>query len=358
MISPSDSPEIKELARSLGVIAEDPFRGTISACVAMVERWIEQSGGFGAAGLRNVEAFQRFVTSRLSLAIEEIHSESDFDRLTDFYARERGEYVFAGLRARFDDGDNEAFGALIRRCNLNHDSEERYVAVVDCRGDKYARRYFTRWHEIAHRMTTHSDSICDELEFEGEAIEVLMDAIASELGFFEPYLKPAVETVFGSENWLTFEMIEQIICNVFPEASFQSTLFACMRSSPMPMVYVELVGDPLVFTKILPNQAAQADGLLYCSRNRHPDWIQGVGSITPQVTPLALGAKPTAGSVFHRVAGRELLCQEIEHHSMDLLAMRGSDESGVRNGQTRLHEMLTHVEARRVPGKVIGLLQY
>ncbi len=357
MISPSDSPEIKELARSLGVIAEDPFRGTISACVAMVERWIEQSGGFDVAGLRNVEAFQRFVTSRLSLAIEEIHSESDFDRLTDYYARERGEFVFAGLRARFDDGDNETFGALIRRCNLSHDAEMRYVAVVDCRGDKYARRYFTRWHEIAHRMTTHSDALADELEYEGEAIEVLMDAIASELGFFEPFLKPAVETVFGSENWLTFEMIEQIICKVFPEASFQSTLFACMRSSSMPMVYVELAGDPLVFTKILPNLAAQADGLLYCSRNRHPDWNQ-VGSISPQVTPLALGAKPSAGSVFHRVAGRDLLCEEIEHHSIDLLAMRQSGELGVRNGQTRLREMLTHVEARHVPGKVIGLLQY
>lgn len=358
MISPSDSPEIKELARSLGVIAEDPFRGTISACVAMVERWIEQSGGFGKSGLNSVDAFQRLVTSRLSLAIEEIHSESDFDRLTSFYAMERGEFVFAGLRARFDDGDNETFGALIRRCNLGHESEERYVAVIDCRGDKYARRYFTRWHEIAHRMTTHSDALGDELEFEGEAIEVLMDAIASELGFFETFLKPAIETVFGSENWLTFEMIEQIICKVFPEASFQSTLFACMRSSAMPMVYVELAGDPLVFTKILPNQAAQADGLLYCSRNKHPDWIHSDRSLTPQVTPLALGAKPSGGSVFHRVAGRDLLSEEIEHHSMDLLAMRQSVESGVRDGYTRLREMLTHVEARHVPGKVIGLLQY
>ena len=126
----------------------------------------------------------------------------------------------------------------------------------------------------------------------------------------------------------------------------------------MPMVYVELAGDPLVFTKILPNQAAQADGLLYCSRNKHPDRIHSDRSLTPQVTPLALGAKPSGGSVFHRVAGRDLLSEEIEHHSMDLLAMRQSVESGVRDGYTRLREMLTHVEARHVPGKVIGLLQY
>lgn len=358
MISPSNSPEIKELARSLGVIAEDPFRGTISACVAMVERWVEQSGGFGGSGICDVEVFQRLVASRLSLAIEEIYSESDFDRLSDYYAKDRGEYVFAGLRARFDDCDNEAFGALIRRCNLSHEGEERYVAVIDCRGEKYARRYFTRWHEIAHRMTTHSDTICGELEFEGESVEMLMDSIASELGFFEPFLKPAVESVFGSENWLTFSMIEQIIEKVFPEASFQSTLFACMRSSSMPMVYVELTGDPLVFSKILPNQSAQADGLLYCSRNKHPELVQDASRQSSQVTPLALGAKPSEGSVFHRVAGRELLSEEIEHHSMDLLAMREVGGVSVRVGHNPLREMLTHVEARHVPGKVIGLLQY
>ncbi len=366
MINEESSPELVQLARALGVVSNDPFQGTVATCLAMVESWVEQSGGIGPSGISNAAEFQRLLTHRLALAIEEIHSEEDFDRLTDFYARQRGEYVFAGLRARFDnedcDGDEATFGVLIRRRNALPEDTDKFVAVVDCRGEKHARRYFTRWHEIAHRMTTHSDCVDDGEEYQGELIEVLMDAIASELGFFEPFLQTAVHNVFGSENWLTFEMIERIIDDVFPEASFQSTLFACMRSSPMPMVYVELDGHPLAFKKIIPNKAAQADGLLYRSRTKHTQDLEQNTPAKPHVTQLALGALPAEGSVFHRVSQRPLLSEEIEHLSMDLLAMRqgmqmNSTESG-SEARKRLHEILTHAQARHVPGKIIGLLQY
>jgi hypothetical protein len=157
-------------------------------------------------------------------------------------------------------------------------------------------------------------------------------------------------------------MIERIIESVFPEASFQSTLFACMRISRLPMVYVELGGEPLRFFKIIPNQVAQLDGLLYSSSQRHPSESVEESEIPRTKTRLVIGAEPSEGSVFHRVLERGLLSDEIEHLSMDLLAMRdvASDRANGRPIATRedLREMLTHVEARRVPGKVIGLLQY
>ena len=251
---------------------------------------------------------------------------------------------------------------MIRRRNVSWDAKDKFVAVVDCRGEKYARRYFTRWHEIAHRLTTHCDQLEGQWEYSCETIEVLMDAIASELGFYEPFLKSAIENVRGSENWCTFAMIERIIESVFPEASFQSTLFACMRISKLPMVYVELGVEPLRFLKIIPNQVAQADGLLYSSSQRHPRESLKENASSRTTTRLVIGAEPAEGSVFHRVLERELLSDEIEHLSMDLLAMRdvASDrayESPVAARQD-LREMLTHAEARRVPGKVIGLLQY
>ena len=65
--------------------------------------------------------------------------------------------MFATMRIKFDDSENPTYGALVRRKNTTPDDLDRWVAVIDCRGDKLARRFFTRWHEIAHRLTTHAD---------------------------------------------------------------------------------------------------------------------------------------------------------------------------------------------------------
>ncbi|HJZ56574.1 MAG TPA: hypothetical protein VKE74_16530, partial [Gemmataceae bacterium] len=78
----------------------------------------------------------------------------DFDRIKAKYARAKKDPVFATMRLRFDDAENPTYGALVKRKNAGPDAPDRYVAVIDCRGNKLARRFFTRWHEIAHRLTT------------------------------------------------------------------------------------------------------------------------------------------------------------------------------------------------------------
>ena len=61
------------------------------------------------------------------------------------------------------------------------------MAVIDCRGGKLARRFFTRWHEIAHRLTTHADRGDEEPAYRSEhdPIERMMDEIAGHVGFYE-----------------------------------------------------------------------------------------------------------------------------------------------------------------------------
>ncbi len=46
----------------------------------------------------------------------------------------------------------ETFGITIKR-HCREEWEPLYVAVIDCRGDKGARVYYTKWHEIAHVLT-------------------------------------------------------------------------------------------------------------------------------------------------------------------------------------------------------------
>src|SRR5262245_31868122 len=139
------APEITDLARELGVGAGAPVDGILDHCRRQIDGWVAEAGG-----VANIDALESLVTSRLQMVFEEIRSDEDFDRLTQIYAREKREFVFATMRPKFDDDANPIFGALVLRRNATADSPDRYVAVIDCRGNKLARRFFTRWHEIAH----------------------------------------------------------------------------------------------------------------------------------------------------------------------------------------------------------------
>ena len=104
-----------------------------------------------------------------------------------------------------------------------------------------ARRFFTRWHEIAHRLTTHADRRRTEPAYRSEhdPIERLMDEIAGHVGFYGPIFDPAFRAAHGGKALLTFETVEAVIDGGFPDASFQATLFACTRKLPTPVIYLE-----------------------------------------------------------------------------------------------------------------------
>jgi hypothetical protein len=166
--------------------------------------------------------------------------------------------------------------------------------VIDCRGYKLARRFFTRWHEVAHRLTTHAEGGETEPGFRGEhdPIERLMDEIAAHVGFYEPIFAPAFVQASGGNRLLTFGTVEWVIERAFPVASFQATLFACTRRLPTPVLYLEAalahkkdvkrrMATPSMFgndpppgelraVKVIPNPAAQEDGFFIPTNMRVP----------------------------------------------------------------------------------------
>jgi hypothetical protein len=198
------------------------------------------------------------------------------------------------MRSKFDDEANPTFGALVLRRNAGADSSDRYVAVIDCRGSKMARRFFTRWHEIAHRLTTHADGGATEPGYRSEhdPIERMMDEIAGHVGFYEPIFAPAFRQASEGKMLLTFGTVEAIISGSFPAASFQATLFACARRLTTPVVYLEAtlnhkkevkrrLQTPSMFgnapppgelraVKVIPNKAAQEDGFTIPTNMRVP----------------------------------------------------------------------------------------
>jgi hypothetical protein len=337
------APEIHNLATELGVGGAAPVEGILNHCRRRIDGWVAESGG-----VSNIEALESLVTQRLQMVFEEIKTDEDWDRLKEVYARGKKEFVFGGIRSKFDDDDNLTYGALVERRNAGADDPDRYVAVIDCRGSKLARRFFTRWHEVAHRLTTHADGGETEpcYRSERDPIERMMDEIAGHIGFYGPIFAPAFLEAAGGNRLLTFRTVEGVIERAFPTASFQATLFACNRRLSTPVVYLEAaLGDgkdlnremampslcaeepspgELLAVKVIPNKAAQEEGFFIPANMRVP-----------------------ADSVIHRLFEAEPLTDGDGKEDLSQWESQGK----------MLEERAVFVEARKVPDRVIAIVQ-
>jgi hypothetical protein len=280
--------EIADLAAMLGLgSAGDPVDAILRHCRSRIDGWVAQAGG-----VRDIRQLEALVTGNLQMVFEEVRSDADFDRIKDQYAKAKKDPVFATMRLKFEDGDNPTYGALVKRKNAGLNASDRYVAVIDCRGSKLARRFFTKWHEIAHRLTTDADE--PQYRSEHDPIERLMDEIAGHVGFYGPLYDRAFKGAHGGKTLLTFETVQSVIDRGFAEASFQATLNACTRRLPTPVIYLEAAlghkkaikeeiedDSPRLFAfeepppelravRVVANEAAQAEGFVIPQNMRVP----------------------------------------------------------------------------------------
>jgi hypothetical protein len=337
------APEILDLAEQLGVSAAAPVDGILDFCRCRIDGWVAESRGVTTIG-----QLEALVTRKLQMVFEEIRADADFARITDQYARVKKDPVFATMRFRFDDAENQTFGALVKRKNAGPDAPDRYVAVLDCRGSKLARRFFTRWHEIAHRLTTHADQGATEPAYRSEhdPIERMMDEIAGHVGFYDPLFQPAYQQASFGKPHLTFGTVEAIINEAFPAASFQATLFACARRLTTPVVYLEatlahkkevkrrlqtpsMFGDDpppgeLRAVKVIPNKAAQDEGFTIPTNMRVPP-----------------------GTVIYRLFNAETLTDDDGKEDMSQWETKGKT----------LERRAVAVEGRKVADRVIAIVQ-
>jgi len=135
-------PDVVALAGELGLRGE-PVEAVVRFCEERIGCWAADVGG-----VESVAALERLVAHRLRLAFEEVCSDDGLERTIAKYVAQR-EYVFATLR---DELGPTTFGLTIKRKHRRPESGDRYVAVIDCRGEKAPRRFFTRWHEVAHLL--------------------------------------------------------------------------------------------------------------------------------------------------------------------------------------------------------------
>jgi hypothetical protein len=184
---------------------------------------------------------------------------------------------------------------------------------------------------------------------EHDPIEQMMDQIASHIGFYEPLFVPTFNREILEGHNLSFDAVEKIRRDSFPEASFQSTLFACHRRYGNAAVYVEAspalkVGHSRDITQgakwlfddlkpvpllravvVVQNEAARERGLYIASNMRVPE-----------------------SSLIHRVYADESL---NDRESIENL--RDWEHSGGK----RLANQEVRIEAKRRRDRVIALVQ-
>ncbi len=218
--------KIWTLASDLGLPKCDKPSRTILAFVIRRVRTIAKK--FSCANLNDLLVS---VAAGVDTVFEEIHTADDLRKVQAKYVK-KGETGFANLEA--DLSGSKDFGITIRRMH-REGWEPQFVSVIDCRGEKVFRSYFTKWHELAHLLTLTAQM---RLEFRRshsqlanhDPEERLMDIIAGELGFLPDFLPSDMR------DDVSFGAIERIRQEYCPTASRQAAMIGIVKALPRPCI--------------------------------------------------------------------------------------------------------------------------
>src|SRR5439155_12646850 len=145
-----------------------------------------------------------------------------------------GELAFANLESQFN---RDVFAITFRRRN-EKPHERPFVSVIDCRGNKAARRYFSKWHEIAHLLTLTSQQrlkFCRSHEPADtkDPEESVMDVIAGSVGFLDLVIRPRLQ---GAPSLTAMRILKEELC---PESSNVAWAMGFVNALRDPALYIE-----------------------------------------------------------------------------------------------------------------------
>jgi hypothetical protein len=146
-------PAVARLAHALGLSTNGDCAARLREHALARVRAI--AADWRVASLREL---QMLVANSLSVCLEYLHSDGDVAATARAHAAFSPHLTHA-LNAEFLTGDTE--GLLIPH-PYPQPGDLRYLAVVDQRGSRLVRGYFTAWHELAHLLVSPP-----QLVFEG-----------------------------------------------------------------------------------------------------------------------------------------------------------------------------------------------
>jgi hypothetical protein len=324
---------------------DNPLGAILSFCRSRVAKMVRS-----VSSVQTVWDLEKIVCSSLNLVIHEIWTDEELKNLSLKYARDEGDTKFAALDMDLERPDT--YGVIYQRNCRNENGDFQYVAFVDCRGEKHLRRFFTRWHEIAHCLTTYEQF---ELPFKRtnthdigkDPIEKLMDMIAGELGFEKSLFGPVLRRIQGSQ-YLNFEIIESVRQQYCPDASFHSTLNACGAHNALPVVLLE-VGMSLKAAE----KRAINDAQMSFLPERAPKPCLRVLRSMPNDEARKIGLK------IHkswRIPGYSVIAKVFNSDSGELEGCFENLDSWQSSEGESLGKHKVFIQARKIQGRVIAIV--
>lgn len=216
---------VVDIARGLGMpVSADPVAYLIAHCRRVVDRWVRDYGP------RSLRELLDTAAAKIGVIIEEVHQDWDLQEISQRYLIQ-GEGGFARIGSEFD---QRTFALAIRLRRYRNGCS--HVAVIDCRGSKYARRWFSIWHEIVHLMLNPQL----ELDFRRttaeskDPIEAMIDKIAGELAFYPPMF----DSPLLSNGGLSLSDLETHRKLLSPEASREAAYATAVSRISRPALFL------------------------------------------------------------------------------------------------------------------------
>lgn len=225
-----DEPVIKQIAKELGLgryrNAEEAIR---EYCVKKVEQILKSF-----ERVDDLSKFLDIISSTLGVRFEQIEDDNELEVLINKYAS-NGELGFVDLHNQLDDKTD---AVLIR---LSRQKQWKYVAVIDCRGNKKYKAYFSKWHEIAHVLTMSPQAVFQFRRtptIKKDPGEQMVDRVAGDLAFYSPLFMPELLTKTKIDKRLSFDNIEELRKKICPDSSREATIRAAAYRSPFPQLLI------------------------------------------------------------------------------------------------------------------------
>ena len=120
-----------------------------------------------------------------------MHTEEEIDAVLQERRRRSSRPSIGDLKTEFG-GDTDAI--TVRRLDPKP-WHRKYWAIINCQGWHGYRRYWSKWHEIVHRLLDGQQlafAFRRTRQHRPEPGEVLVDRVAATLGFFPDMFEPVV----------------------------------------------------------------------------------------------------------------------------------------------------------------------
>lgn len=193
--------EVKKIAKEHGMdLRTDFVKAIIAKSISKVQEIVKEYGV-----VETQQLLLDLIAAKIGVLFEVVLCDFDVEKLKKKYLS-KNELCFAQLEDLLDTNTD---AVLIHRMNASP-GDRHYIAVIDGRGEKFNKIYFSKWHEIAHvlisppqlHMPLHRTEAVKK-----EPLEKLVDMVANKISYYEPIVKQKQFNLDGATGPITFQML-------------------------------------------------------------------------------------------------------------------------------------------------------